>query len=440
MRRRRGNLYMIITGSLILFIPVVILVSCRRQEVLVGRGYSDSLRNGKGADSVVASNERECSFWRDRIDPVNPGNTNEAQYAAALVNRFLLKGDIHDLDAADSVLRKIDQVYAHTLSGPLVHLVSLSIMHHRFAIADSVFAAARRIGIKPYIENSLGFDVSFERGRYWECPAYLNGLGYFKDYNYSFRRSKYEHLRGNMDSAFSDANRALSLAGNSAYQKALAVSVLGDLQLHDGDLAGAARSFKAALRSNPADMHALLNLGWVSLNHDQDVAVARQLFELAIARNDLPDPYFRLYQMAQWEGDQAACRRYAERFAQLATDRHYERMYNKYLIELYNGVLRAPQRAEEISFDELGNRATAQTYAWYGYSLLCNHKAAQAYQVFKEHISGKPIEGTELYYAGSILKGAGHMLDANKCFAAALQNRYDLSPGMIDTINQFFKD
>ena len=49
---------------------------------------------------------------------------------------------------------------------------------------------------------------------------------------------------------------------------------------------------------------------------------------------------------------------------------------------------------------ELENRASPQTYSWYVHTLLANNKIKEANDVYKKHVSGKPLEALELYYMG----------------------------------------
>jgi hypothetical protein len=132
--------------------------------------------------------------------------------------------------------------------------------------------------------------------------------------------------------------------------------------------------------------------------------------------------------MAQQRGDKALEKRYAAEFVAKAADPVYGKMYNKYLIEIYIGIMNEPAKAEGLAKDELNNRATPQTYAWYAYTLFENNKKNEAYKVFQQHVSGQPLEGLELYYLGKMMKGLGKGYNAGEFFKAAEKNKYDLSP------------
>jgi hypothetical protein len=154
------------------------------------------------------------------------------------------------------------------------------------------------------------------------------------------------------------------------------------------------------------------------------------------SKNKLPDPFFKLAQAAAFRGDLAAEKKYAEAFVSRATDSLYGNMYNKYLIELYTGILQQPLLADQISLRELENRATPQTYAWRAWSLFCNHHPEEALDLFQKNVSGRPLESLELYWMGKIMQGVHKGYNAQAFFKAAYQNKYDLSPAILKDLEK----
>ena len=123
-------------------------------------------------------------------------------------------------------------------------------------------------------------------------------------------------------------------------------------------------------------------------------------------------------------------KKYATEFEAKTTGPVYGNMYNKYLVYLYANILNEPAKAEALALKELQNRNTPQTNAWYAYALMKNGKLAEAYAVYNKSISGKPLEGLELYYMGKLMKALDKGFNANQFFAQAEKNRYDLSAGI----------
>ena len=94
-------------------------------------------------------------------------------------------------------------------------------------------------------------------------------------------------------------------------------------------------------------------------------------------------------------------------------------MYNKYLIELYTGILHQPAKAAAIAARELQNRATPQTNAWYAWTLFSTHQQDAAWRVYQQSVSGKPLEALELYWMGKLMQGLGKGYNAKEFFKAA---------------------
>jgi hypothetical protein len=419
----------------ILLLIATATISCRNSpEKLVDPSFADSLIIHYTPSAAVAANDREMEFWRGRIGPNNPGMVNEARYATTLATRFHQSGNIQDVKKADSIVRGIDSLFRHKEAGPLLSLVGYSILQHRFGEADSFFVKASVLGLRQYERLTALFDVSFETGRYDDAQLAINGLKTGNDYGYYFRRSKMDHLNGSLDSSIAAMLMAAHLADNNPWLQEVALSNAADLYVHAGRLKEARDLYMQCIRTNSADFHCITGLGWIALVHDGNDSLAARLFRLVRSKNALPDPLFRLEQMADAKKDSSLQKYYAATFASKATDPAYGNMYNKYLIELYTGILHTPDKAAMLAKKELDNRATPQTYAWYAWSLAANNQKDEAYQVFQQHVSGKPLEGPELYWMGKLMQQLGKGYNASEFFTAAYNNKYDLSPGMVRDI------
>src|SRR5450432_2193583 len=202
----------------LLIIPFFI-ISCKQKTVLVNPVFADSLMTHFSIPEIAKNNDSELAFWEKRMNPNSPGLINEARYSAALITRFQEFGNIKDLKEADRIMRKVDTAFNHKEAGPIRSLISYSIMEHRFKIADDYLKQGEKIGLKKYESQSLSFDVDFELGRYNNAYADLKGLYSTGDFGYYFRRSRFDHFNGTLDSAISAMLKASTLSENISLLK-----------------------------------------------------------------------------------------------------------------------------------------------------------------------------------------------------------------------------
>ncbi|MES2431321.1 MAG: hypothetical protein V4556_10310 [Bacteroidota bacterium] len=414
----------------------VFLGACRNKKItIVEEKYIDSLIS-KYSQPIVYETENEIQFWKDRIDPKFPGISNELKYAGLVTKRFSLTGDIKDMQIADSVLKQININYNSRESSPFLALMHNAITQHRFVEADSFLQQAKRIGIKQYETQTGTFDVDFESGRYFQAEKALNKIIAGNDYGYYFRKAKLAHYKGDIDTSISAMKRAVDISRNNIALKQASLSNLADLYLHSGHLQKAYDLYKESINLSSADLHSIMGIGWIALVHDKNEVLAEKIFQFVSTKTKAPDALYKLMYVAESRKDTMAQKKYATEFRDRVSDPAYGNMYNKYLIELYTGILNEPAKAESIASNELHNRATPQTYAWYAWSLFSNNKKAEALTAYQNNISGKPLEGLELYWMGKLMQGENKMYTAKEYFKAANENKYDLGPAMQNDIEK----
>ena len=411
---------------------LLLLASCKKSnKIIVSADFIDSLLSNYTKPEAYPANDTDIRFWQKRIDPKNTGLVNELRYASALVQRFHLSGDITDVISADSVLHISDAAFAHKEPSPNMALVRNSILQHRFKQADSLLSEAKKAEVKPYDAISTSFDVAFELGQYLLAETELKKITDYKDYGYNFRYAKLAHYKGELDSSIEAMHRAAEIAGTSIPLKQAALSNEADLNLHSGNLQRANDLYIQSIRLSATDLHSIMGLGWIALVHDKNDSLAEKIFRFVQSKTKAPDVLFKLVQVADARGDSTTQKKYAQQFIDEVTKPVYGNMYNKYVLELYTGILNEPAKAEALAKRELLNRATPQTYAWYVWALCANKNTTEAQRVYEEHVSGKPLEGLELYWMGKFMLGLKKGYNAQQFFKAAYNNRYDLSPAMV---------
>jgi hypothetical protein len=414
-----------------LIIISLLASSCKNNtKPIVSSAFVDSLIANYNAPAAIKTNEADLQFWKNRILPHTTDYTNTSKYAAALISRFHLLGDIKDIKTSDSLLQKLAKDFNGKEVGPYFSLVGHYILQHRFKEADSVFQIAKAIGIKKYESSATAFDVNFELGRISLAKTDLRNIQSENDYGYQFRKSKLMHYNGELDSSIKAMQKAVENAGEEEGLKLTALSNVGDLYIHAGKLDKAYDCYLQCLTTNAADLHSIMGIGWVALAKDKNDSLAEKIFQFVATKTKSPDPLFKLIAVAEQRGDSALQLQYAKAFEQKASNSIYGNMYNKYLLQLYTGILNNAAKAEIITKHELQNRSTAQTYAWYAWALLCNNKKDEAYAVYQKNVSGKPLEGLELYWMGKLMQALNKGYNAKQFFEEAEKNIYDLGPGI----------
>lgn len=416
---------------------IFLLASCHKNDkAIVQINFTDSLLSAYSKPVAIDINEKDLEFWKNRISPDHPDLINRSRYAGLLSNRFRLLGDIRDIRSADSILLLADSIFNHKEASVYLAMVGHCISEHRFRDAADYLQKAEQLGIKPYETCTATFDVDFELGYYPSAEMYLNRIRSSNDYGYLFRKSKLEHFKGNLDSAINSMQKALKWAGSDAGLQQAALSNEADLFLHAGELQEACAAYVQSIRLGASDLHSIIGIGWIALVHDKNDSLAEKIFRFVQTKTKSPELLFKLEQTAELKNDSNRQKKFANEFAEAVSDSLYGNMYDKYTIDLYTGILNDPLKAEGIAKKEIEGRPTPQTYAWYVWSLFCNNKKKEAYDTYEKYVSGKPLEGLELYYMGKLMKGLGKGYNAHEFFEAAVKNKYDLSPAKIKDLEK----
>ena len=418
-----------------------VFASCKNEKkTIVSAAFIDSLISHYSDSVIQNSVETDLQFWKARINPANPGLVNELKYASSLVQRFHLTGNIKDVLIADSILYTADRAFNHKETAPNMALVRNSILQHRFKMADSLLTTARDTGIKKYESAATGFDVAFELGYYPLAENELKKMADPKDYGYNFRLAKLAHYKGEVDTAIAAMHRAAELAANNTALKQAALSNEADLNLHSGNLQRANDLYVESISLSATDLHSIMGLGWIALVHDKNDSLAEKIFSFIHSKTKAPDIIFKFSQVAEARKDTFSQIKYANEFVYIVTAPAYGNIYNKYVLELYTGILNEPVKAEAMAARELLNRTTPQTYTWYVWALYNNNKKAEAEKIYQQYVSGKPLEGLELYWMGKYMQGINKGYNAKEFFKAAYKNRYDLSPSMVTDLKKHMSE
>ena len=407
---------------------IAFFCSCSHENTVVAPGFADSLIKNYSNVSALKANEDDIQFWKSRISYNTPDLLNTSKYAAGLKARFALTGDMADMQAADSILFAVAQAFNNKEAAPYLSLTAHYVTEHRFREADSLLNIAKSIGMKKYETNTGSFDVDFELARTGIAEADLEKIKDPADYGYQFRQSKMMHYKGDLDSSISAMEAAAALAGSEKSLRSIALSNAGDLYMHAGNAKKAYQYYRECIQLNAADLHSIMGIGWIALVNDKNDSLAEKIFSFAAGKTASPEPLFKLACAAEQGNDTAKQISYAKAFAEKASAGKYGTMYNKYLLQLYTGVLHDSAAALAITQKELTTRATPQTYAWYAWALANNNRQEEAYSIYQKYVSGQPLEGLELYWMGKLMQKLNKGYNAGEFFKESKKTKFDLSP------------
>ena len=422
--------------SIALF-SLLLLTSCHQSaKRIVNPSFADSLISKYQPSEMAQAAKNNLAFWQRRMDSLPENFVTGPKYAAALSSCFHIFGDIKNLRRADSLMKESNKVNQGKEPGILRTLASLAMLQHQFHEADSFLRQAAQIDKRNIANTYLDFDVAFESGDMTKVRSLLKTLEKDNSYSYLFRRSKYEHVDGSLDSAINYMIQAAEKNADNKYLQQVALSNAADLLVHKGSLSKAYEFYRQSIKIDGADFHSILGLGWIALVADKNDTLAEKIFQFVYKHNTSPDALLKLEQVAEARNNSILQRQYANEFVIQASNSNYGKMYNKYLIDLFTGVLNNPGKAVILAEQEITNRPTAQVYAWYAWSLFCNKQKDKAYRVFKDFVSAKPLEGLELYYMGKMMRGLDKGYNAQQFLKAAYKNRYDLSPAKVKDLKE----
>ena len=425
----------------ILLLSALLFIQCKNVDTpIVSTTYIDSLLTNYGTPAEITANQKDLEFWKGRIQNNGFDLVNEPKYASNLVRRFNISGDLNDVKKADSILITVEKNFNNKEAGIYLALVSNSILQHQFNEANDYLQKAKSLGIRKSEENALTFDVDFELGNIKNANANLLQMKQERGFGYYFRKSKMEHYNGNLEESMSYMRKATESAINDAASRNISLSNGADLYSHAGKLDNAYSDYKESIKLNSADLHSIMGIGWIALQHDNNDALAEKIFKFVQTKTKSPEPLYKLILVAQHKKDTVAENKYAKQYESIVTDNMYGSMYTKYLIQLYTQILHNPAKAEALGKAEIAKRATPQTYSWYAYSLLANNKIAAANAIYKRYVSGKPLEALELYYMGKLMEANKKGYNASQFYKAANENYYDLSPRIARDLESKLKE
>jgi len=371
----------------------------------------------------------EIEFWRRRLSTDTGSYVNMLELARNYMARFKVKGNVSDLNAGDSLLKRSSEKLAHTDPEILYALTQNSITQHQFQLADKYIQAAEKENGDTYLLKLLQFDVSMELGRYRDAGKCLEGLGDKSAFDYLIRQAKWEDHKGNTDKAILLMEEALERVKDKKKNLfSWTLSNLGDMYGHAGRIKESYQAYLSVLKSDPSNLYCLKGIAWITYSHDKNYSEAKRLLRYILSQAEIPEIRLMLGDIAASEGNQKEARELTNEFIATVSQPAYGGMYNKYLIQLYCEELPDYDKALSLAKTELLNRFSPETCDLLAWAYYKKGDLEKAYELSKGHIYNFTFEPEALMHSGFIYADIGKTEEAKMMLKECLASSFELGP------------
>lgn len=408
---------------------MMLYISCNSYNPITNKNDYD-IYLVEGIIDIEAKNVTgEIEFWNQRLSTDTGSFVNMLEMARNYMDRFKVKGNINDLNAGDSLLKRSSEKLAHTDPEILYALTQNSIVQHQFQLADKYIQAAEKKKGDTYLLKLLQFDVSMELGRYRDAGKCLEGLGDKSAFDYLIRQAKWEDHKGNTDKAILLMEEALERVKDK--KKNLfcwTLSNLGDMYGHAGRIKESYQAYLSVLRNDPFNLYCLKGIAWITYSHDKNYSESKRILWYILSQAEMPELRLILADIAASEGNQKEARQITNEFITTVSKPGYGGMYNKYLIQLYCEELSDYDKALSITKQELMNRFTPETcdlLAWVYYK---KGDLKKAYEFCSGYVYNFTFEPEALMHSGFIYADIGKTEEARKILKECLESEFELGP------------
>lgn len=408
---------------------VLLFVSCNSYNPITNKNDYDPYFVKGIIDDEAKKVTGEIEFWRRRLSTDTGSYVNMLELARNYLVRFKAKGNVSDLNAGDSLLKRSSERLAHTDPEILYALTQNSITQHQFQAAKKYIQAAEKEKGDPYLLKLLQFDVNMELGRYRDAGKCLEGFGDKSAFDYLIRKAKWEDHKGNAGEAILLMEEALERVKD--IKKNLfcwTLSNLGDMYGHAGRIKESYQAYLSVLKSDPSNLYCLKGIAWITYSHDKNYSEAKRILQYILSLAEMPELRLMLADIAASEGNKKEARELTNEFIATVSKPAYGRMYNKYLIQLYCDELSEYDKALSIAKTELMNRFSPETCDLLAWAYYKKGDLKKAYELSNGHVYNFTFEPEALMHLGFIYADIGKTEEARKMLKECLESSFELGP------------
>lgn len=408
---------------------LMLCISCNSSNPITNKNdYSTYLVKGAIANEAKKVTS-EIEFWSHRLSKDTGSYVSMLELARNYMARFKVKGDISDLNAGDSLLKRSSEKLAHTDTEILYALTQNSIAQHQFQLADKYIQAAEKKEGDTYLLKLLQFDVNMELGHYRDAGKCLEGLGNKSAFDYLIRQAKWEDHKGNIDEAILLMEKAFeSVKDKKKGLFSWTLSNLGDMYGHAGRIKESYQAYLSVLKKDPSNLYCLRGIAWIAYSHDKNYKEAKRILRYILSQAEIPEIRLILADIAVSEGNQNEARQFTNEFISTVSKQAYGGMYNKYLIQVYCEELSDYDKALSMAKEELQNRFTPETCDLLAWVYYRKGELRKAYEFSSGYVYNSTFEPEALMHLGFIYADIGRTQEARKMLKECLESSFELGP------------
>jgi len=416
---------------------VVILYSCesnKKETITATIDYDRYL-----ATNTTPSKENsldELDFWNSRLSQDSIGIIEMSKLSGVYNSLFSATGDVTNLHKSEELLKKAYNVSARDKDTYLRSLAHNYISQHRFKEAKTVLDSANLYPDNKRQTELMLFDVYMELGEYSKADSLLGKLKNASDYNYLIRLSKWSDYKGDLDAAIRHMEKAKDIAdaGNTSGLRVWTYSNIADYYGHAGRIEESYNHYLKTLEIEPDNAYAKKGIAWILYSKEKNTKEANRILDSIMVNHKVPDYYLLKAEMAEFENNKAEADKQINNFINAVEGANYGGMYNTYLIEIYSE--KNPEKALALAKEEVGNRATPETYQLLALAQLQANQKDEALTTIKNHVEGKTFEPMALYHSALVYKANGLDEKVTPIKEELLQASFELGPVLIKKIEK----
>jgi len=378
----------------------------------------------------------EKAFWSNKMQADSSSVGVLAPLAGVYSTLFDQTGDAAYLVSAEQLLKKGREVSANQKDSYGHGLAKNYISQHRFKEAREMLETIYSEPNNKRNTELMLFDVYMELGDYEKADTMLGNVKNNSDYNYLIRLAKWSDYRGDLDAAIKYLEQAKGIAKASG-KKALMVwtySNIADYYGHAGRIEDSYNHFMQTLAIEPDNAYAKKGIAWIKYSKEHNTKEATRILDSIMVHHKVPDYHLLKAEMASFDGDEDEVQIQEQLFLQAVEHGNYGAMYNTYLIELL--VNSDPKRALVLATEEIGNRATPETYHLLAYAQLKNNDPKAALATIEEFVEGKTFEPMAQYHSALVYKANGLVDKVTPIKEELMEATFELGPVLAQEVKR----